>query len=119
MRAGTLRHKIRIERYAYLTDDDGNVIQDPSTGETSQEWQLVAEPWASIEPLSAREFLAAQAAQSKISARIVIRYRDGLDAAMRIVHRSKIYNIEGSLADKNSGLEYLTLPVSEGVGDGS
>lgn len=118
MLVGTLRHKIRIEQYAYLTDADGNVIQDPETGETSQEWQLVAEAWASIEPLSAREFIAAQAAQSKVSARVVIRYRDGLDAAMRIVHRGKIYNIEGILADKNSGLEYLTLPVSEGVSDG-
>lgn len=110
MRAGKLRHPITIQRPEYA--------QDPVTGEMTGSWVEVGRTWASIEPLSAREFIAAAATQSKVSARIVIRYRSGVDASMRVVHRDKIYNIEGVLADISSGLEYLTLPVSEGVSDG-
>jgi head-tail adaptor len=53
--------------------------------------------------------------QSQVSARITIRQRSGITAAMRVVHGSKVYQIEGVLPDKESGLEYLTLPCSEGV----
>lgn len=106
-----LRHRIRIERPGYT--------QDPVTGEMTQGWELVADKVpAAIEPLSAREFIAAQAVQSAVTARIVIRRRDGVDATMRIIHRGKIYNIHGVLPDPKSGLEYVTLPCSEGVSNG-
>lgn len=112
MRAGLLRHRVEIQRPDY--------VQDQETGEMIKTWVTV---WAkvpcSIEPLSAREFIAASATQSAVSARIVIRYRAGVDATMRILHLDKIYNIEGVLADKESGRDYLTLPCSEGVSDGS
>lgn len=110
MRAGPLRHRVTIERPAYQ--------QEPLTGEMLQSWALVAVVWARVEDLSARDFIAASAAQSAVTARIVIRYREGIDSAMRILHRGKIYNIHGVLADPDSGLEYLTLPVSMGVNDG-
>lgn len=111
MRAGKLRHRVTIQQPGQT--------QDPATGEPTTDWQDVATVWASVEPLSAREFIAAQAGQSEISARIKIRYREGIDATMRILHRGKAYNIEGVLADPQSGRHYLTLPVSEGVNDGS
>lgn len=44
-----------------------------------------------------------------------MRYRDGLLPTMRILYRNKVYSIHGVLPDPDSGLEYLTLPVSEGV----
>ena len=111
--AGRLRHRVRIERPTYA--------QDPVTGEMVKSWELVpgAESVpAAIEPLSVREFMAAQQMQSEVSARIVIRRRPGIDATMRLVHRGKIYNIHGVLPDADSGLEYLTLPCSQGVNEG-
>lgn len=110
MRAGDLRHRVELQRPVFS--------QDPVTGEMTPAWVEVAKIYAAIESLSARDFLAAAAAQSKVSARIVIRYRAGIDPTMRIVYRDKIYNIEGVLADPKSGLDYLTLPCSEGVNDG-
>lgn len=123
LEAGRLRHRIRIEKLDYLRDSHGDVIQDPNTGATVQEWTEVATVWAAIEPLSAREFIQSAAVQSAATARIVIRQRDDIDASMRLVHKrlgrpDMIYNIHGILADKESGLEYQTLPVSTGVGDG-
>lgn len=110
MRAGDLRHRITLQRPQHM--------QDPVTGAMNVSWAEVAKTWARIEPLSARDFIAAASNQSKVSARIVIRYRSGIDSTMRIVHRDKIYSIEGVLADPKSGLDYLTLPCSEGVNDG-
>ena len=110
MRAGDLRHRVELQRPDFS--------QDPVTGEMTPTWVEVAKIYASIEPLSARDFIDASSKQSKVSARVVIRYRAGVDSTMRIVHRSKIYSIEGVLADPKSGLDYLTLPCSEGVNDG-
>lgn len=120
--AGRLRHRVRIEQYLLDRDTDGEVIQDPETGQTSGQWVEVATVWAAIEPLSAKEFIQSQAVQSHVVARIVIRFRDGLDAAMRLVHVRRdradvIYNPAGFLTDKDSGLEYITVPVSTGTSD--
>jgi SPP1 family predicted phage head-tail adaptor len=122
LEAGRLRHRVRIEQLENLLDSNLEVIQD-ETGQVAQEWAEVATVWAAIEPLSAREFTESQAKQSQIVARVVIRYRDGLNAAMRFVHvrtgrDDVIYNPHGFLADKESGLEYLTIPCSQGTGEG-
>ncbi|WP_202864168.1 phage head closure protein [Xanthomonas campestris] len=114
--AGKLRHRIRIERQVTERDDDGVQVTT---------WQPVHSGTlaAAIEPLSAREFIAAGAGQGEITARITIRYRAGILASMRAVQvrngaDAEIYNIQGALADRESGLEYLTLPVSTGTNDG-
>lgn len=111
MRAGKLRHRITIERPGQT--------QDPVTGEMVPGWELEASVRADKRPSSAREFKQSQAGQSEITGEFQIRYRDGIDATMRIVHNGKIYNIEGVLEDDRSGREWLTLPYSEGVNDGS
>ena len=116
---GKLRHRVRFEEYVDVLDTAGEPGRGPQ-GEFVKEWQEVATVWAAIEPLSAREFMQSAAMQAQITARIIIRYRDGLAADMRIVHIAKgmIYNPAGFLADKESGLEYLTIPCSEGVNQG-
>lgn len=105
--AGKLRHQVELQ--------EQRIAQDPNTGEMLTTWVTIARPWAEIVPLSAREFIAAGAEQSEVRARITVRYRQEINASMRVVHRGLAYNILGVLADPVSGLEYLTLPVSEGV----
>ncbi|MES2625895.1 MAG: phage head closure protein [Pseudomonadota bacterium] len=106
--SGDLRHKVQIQ-------EPGDPTQDPNTGEQTFEWETVASVWAQIVPMSGREFIAASAEQSEVQGRIVIRYREGVDATMRIVYRNKYYNIKAVLPDAESGKEHLTLMVSEGV----
>ncbi|AIR90225.1 phage head closure protein [Pseudomonas cremoricolorata] len=112
MRAGDLRHQVEIQHKV--------ASRDPVTLEFGEpEWQVLAKVWAQINPLSARDLIAAQAAQSEATARIVIRYRPGVLSTMRIIHRDELYSIEGQpLEDPNSGREYLTLLVSKGIKDG-
>lgn len=121
---GRLRHRVAIQERVET--------QDPNSGDITYTWQNVrlgfADEWSSIpaaiEPLSAREFVAAQATQSKVVGRVMVRARPGLLAKQRVVHRNTrtnvttIYNIEGVLTDPDSGLEYVTLPVSTGPNEG-
>jgi SPP1 family predicted phage head-tail adaptor len=112
MDAGKFRQRITIQ--------SRSTTQDSETGEILVTWtNLHYRIPASVEPLSVKEFLQSQAEQTQVTARMTIRYRPGLDSSMRILYRDKIYNPAGFLADKNSGIEYLTIPVTEGVGDGT
>ncbi|SUO95258.1 phage head closure protein [Suttonella ornithocola] len=110
METGKLRHRVSIERPIKR--------QDPLTGVMTDDWAEITTVWAQIAPLSVREFISAAAGQSEITARILMRYRDDIDATCRIVYRGKHYNIHGVLADNKSGVEYLNLSVSEGVNNG-
>ncbi len=111
VKAGQLRHRVTIQS---RTDQ-----QDPTYGGITPKWKaLHSNVWARIKPIAAREFIAGDAKQSLVIANITIRYKSDVTAANRIVHGTRIYNIEGVLTDDDSGLEYLTLPCSEGVNEG-
>jgi SPP1 family predicted phage head-tail adaptor len=109
--AGRLRHRVTFER---RIDQ-----QDSVTGGVTTVWSaLFTDVPAAIEPLTARELIAAQAVQSKITARITVRYRNGLVATQRIKHGTRIYNPEGIIPDRDSGLDFVTIPCSLGTNDG-
>lgn len=111
LKAGKLRHRVVIQKPVRT--------QDQQSGAYITTWVDDRTVWASIQPISAREFVASQVEDSKVTTRITIRYAQDLDHTCRLYHASKdvYYNIEGILSDKNSGLEYLTLPCSEGLRD--
>lgn len=105
--AGKLRHKVDIQSKVQT--------QNPSTGAVTHVWETtLANVAASVEELTAREFFAAQAAQSKVVAKITIRHRDTVTPSMRVLYRSKVYTIEGITRDKDSMREAMTLLCSEG-----
>lgn len=106
--AGRLRHRINL-----LAFQRG---YDPNTGENTEGYSVGASDIpAEVAPLSAREFVAAQAGQAQVVVRITIRYRPGVVPTMRVEFRDKTYNVEGVLPDPDSGVEYLTLACSEVV----
>ena len=107
--AGKLRHMVQLQAQT------GGQVQDPVTGEMTSTWVPVADVWADVAPASGREFLAAAAEQSEVRGRITIRYRDDVDATMRVAYRGKWYAILAVLADADSWIEHLTLMVAEGV----
>lgn len=110
LKAGDLRHRVKIQRPVS--------VQNPDTGELVASWGTFRDVWAKVAPLSTRQYteqIMADAIQSKIVARITIRELDGVDATMRVLHRGKVYQIQAVLPDPESGLEYLTLAVSEGL----
>lgn len=108
--AGRLRQRIAIQQKVEERDSNGAVIES---------WVIVAgmeSVPAELAPLSTREFIAAQAVQSGVSARIRVRWRDDLNATMRAVHRGRAYEFAGTpFADPEYGMAWLTIPVKEGV----
>jgi SPP1 family predicted phage head-tail adaptor len=82
-------------------------------GTLTTTWGQIDEVYAAIEPLSVRDFIAAQTQQSKISVRIVIRYRPGMTIDMRLIGPDgTIYKPLGFLTDGDSNREYLTVPCT-------
>jgi SPP1 family predicted phage head-tail adaptor len=101
MRAGLLRHRITLQRPVGTNDE---------WGEPSPLWEDVVSVAAAIEPISGREFFSAQQVQADVTTRITIRWRNGIEPAMRIVHvtaqqaamsppESTVYDIEAILPD--------------------
>jgi SPP1 family predicted phage head-tail adaptor len=105
--SGQLRHKVALQAET--------ITQDPTTGDMTKVWTTFANVWAQIAPLSGREFIAASASQSEVQGKIVIRYRDDVSSANRVVYRDQYYRILAALPDAESGREHLTLMTSEGV----
>lgn len=115
LNAGRLRHRVDIQQRAET--------QDQNTGAITYQWvDFATKVAAEISPLSAKEFIQSAAEQSQITTKIVMRYRAGVVAKMRVVHIvngvATYYNIAGVLRDPISGLDWMTLPCSTGVNDG-
>ena len=108
MRAGDLNKRITL--YELVT---GSPAKD-EFGEPNTSWEALDTVWASIEPISGREFWAQQQVQSEITARIRIRYRDDITPGMKAEYQSKTYAIK-NVIDKDEKHAELQLMCSEGV----
>lgn len=109
--AGRLRHRVTFEEEVIDLDSDG--AQVPAWVPFGDR-PLPAE----IVPMSARELIAAQTVNSKLTTRIRLRYRPGFKASMRAIHRGTIYNIEGVIPDPDSNQRFVTLICSSGTNQG-
>jgi SPP1 family predicted phage head-tail adaptor len=105
--------------------EEKTLVQNTITGAKTPTWSVLwSDVPANIDFRTGKEYIAAQAVQSEITCFITIRYRDGLRPAHRIVQKAterrsrKVFNIRGIIPDSKSGLEWLTMPCSEGVDQG-
>ena len=70
MKAGRLRQRVTLQSMSGGVDAIGQPLP--------AEWADVFTTWASVEPLQGREFIAASAVSSEITARVRMRYRPGV-----------------------------------------
>ena len=98
---GDMRHKITIVRVEHHTVAD--------TGETEEVVSDVATVWAKKEDLSGREWFQAQQAQSAITTRFTIRFRDDIYPQMRVRHGIDEYEITAPPMDPDGRREQLQL----------
>lgn len=85
---GKRRHRIAFQRFTGALDRFG----DPLKGD-EENWTDEVPLWASIKPVSGREFYAAEQSQSEITHKIDCRYRTGLTTDMRIRFGSRRFEI--------------------------
>lgn len=108
MDPGKLNRIITIEQKTASTD---------AYGGQSFSWSTFATVWAAVQPLKGRELIAAQAAQSEITSRFVIRYLSGVSADMRIVYGGRYFNIT-AVIDIDDAHREMHLMASEGLNEG-
>ena len=109
MRAGQLRHLVTIESRSATPD---------TYGEPAQTWStLHANQPASIEPLSGRELIAAQAVQSDVTHRVRMRYVAGVETKHRIAFGSRVFDIRAIRNIDERGIEWEML-CTEGTSNG-
>ena len=97
MKAGDLRHRITIQQLAEAENDMGDIVQV---------WTDFAIVWASVEPLSGREYLSAQQVTSETSGRIRMRYKAGVMATMRVLFGGRIYRILSVINPEERNIEF-------------
>lgn len=110
-----LRHRLTLQQEVQTPDGGGGYTRS---------WQDITDLWAEIVPLagnnsstgkgSGKEVLFAGQIQAEMSHRILLRYRDDITAAMRLVYENRIFNIR-SVANIDENKDTLELLVQEGV----
>lgn len=105
MEAGELRHRITLLNPADELDGTGQPA-------SYSDWATV---WAAVNPLSGRDLFAAQQLQSEVTHRVKIRYRAGVNSAMRVRFGTRIFEID-SVIDPEERHEELHLMCTERKG---
>lgn len=72
-------------------------------------WQDMVTCWASVDPLSGREYFYSHQIKAEITHRVKIRYREDITVKMRIKHRDRNLAIESilNLKEKRQIIEIL------------
>ena len=108
MNTGKMRDRVTLEERVQTKD---------SMGAQRNAWGPIATVWGQVQPLSGREYFAAGAEQSEITARIRIRYRPRITAAHRAVVNGVVYSIANVIDTDNRHVE-LQLMCYTGSNDG-
>lgn len=107
--AGDLRERITFQVRGAGRDVLGNA---------NGAWTDFATVPAKAEPIRGREFFAQGQMQAEVTVRFVIRYRSDVHERMRIVWRSRPYEIVSPPIDADGAREQLELMCTHGVRDG-
>lgn len=112
MRAGTLAHRVIIERPAPSRDDAGS---------ESIVWETYATVWASVEPMTGREGSGNVQVLADLDTIITIRWSprvDAITAKWRVRQGSTVYNVAAPPAHVSLGEREIRLLCKSGVNDG-
>ena len=101
MKAGALDQRISVERLQGGVDELGQPLPDT--------WAPLFTCWAAVEPLTGREYLAAQAAVSEVTAKIRMRFRPWMTAEDRVIHDGTIYNIVSVIDVRSENRELVLM----------
>ena len=96
--AGTLRERVTVQQ---ATENRNRL------GEAISEWSTFAEVWASVNGVTAREYLLAGQQQIELSHRVKMRYLSGLTSKMRLVWRGRTLEIISILEHENRSIHEL------------
>ncbi len=101
MKAGPLDRRVMLQRKTVVYDDYGGEIEA---------WAELATVPAQVVQQSGREFLAADQTQAERRVLFRIRWFDGLTALDRVLHESRVHNIQDvKELGRREGVELMTV----------
>lgn len=98
MYAGKLRERVTIQSPATTRNAAGEYVPG---------WAPVVTVWAALADISGREYIASGATQNSAQTIITIRYRNGIQPNMRVLHGQIAYNIEAVLGQDRVRLQLM------------
>jgi len=103
MRSGNLKHKIVIQTYSETQNDFGEIIKG---------WSDFKTAYASITPLSAKEFFKA-GVQAEATHKVEVRYLTEIKPKMRVLYGTRVFNIESviNVREANKSLQLICTEV--------
>ena len=103
MRARSLKHKIIIQTYSETQNDFGEVVKG---------WEDFKTAYASITPLSAKEYYKA-GTNAEVSHKIELRYIKDIKPKMRVVYDDREFSIESvlNIREANKTLQLICTEV--------
>ena len=101
MRAGNLRNKAVVQQLGTTQNEFGEIEQG--------EFSYFKTVWCSITPVSGKESFLSNADFAKTTHKIKIRYTDGINASMRILWKSRIFNFISvrNISERDKEIEIL------------
>lgn len=102
LKIGDLRHRITFQVPSTTENEIGEEIP------VYNDFKTV---WASIEPLSGKEYLEANKESNEITHRIRIRYTQGITNDMRIVYKNRVFDIQSiiNVNERNKELQIMCI----------
>jgi SPP1 family predicted phage head-tail adaptor len=100
---GALRRRVTLQAPVEAPDLAGGVARG---------WMPVATLWAAIEPLASAPVLLGDAPTSRTTHRVVLRWRAGVAAGMRLAEGARLFSIRSAL-DPDERRRRLVLLVEE------
>ena len=103
MRSGNLKHKIIIQTYSETQNDFGEVVKG---------WEDFKTAYASITPLSAKEYYKA-GTNAEVSHKIELRYLKDIKPKMRVMFGTREFSIESvlNIREANKTLQLICTEV--------
>ena len=105
MRNGLQRHRLAIRAATEAADEYNQMIKT---------WATSSTVWGSVQPLSGQELVNAQQVHALTTHRIKIRYISTLTTEMRILFRTRVFEIVSMLdvLERQTELELLCKEVA-------
>ncbi|AFM40330.1 phage head-tail adaptor, putative, SPP1 family [Desulfosporosinus acidiphilus SJ4] len=102
MNPGILRHKINILTTTEGTNEAGDTILIPSVYKTV---------WASVSPVSGKDYLEAKKLQAELTYKFILRYTSGVTPDMQIEFKGRIFLIQDILnpLEINETIEIMAI----------
>lgn len=84
LKIGKLKHRVTLQEYTATRD---------SYGAELEAWVDIATAWASVEPLTGKEYFQTQQINAEISTKVTIRFKAGVAAKMRLIYNDRVFEI--------------------------